>query len=185
MRKGTYICILTAVFAAVLFCVPVLGTEGLDPCELFSQSDAEALFKEPVSPGVLRDSVTPAGKSCRYSFKKNGSVFGISVRVCTTAEIASEGIYASAEDVFVRQVSARTSHEEASKTFQEVGVPGGEAFWGGTDLWVLKGNVLFLVTVHAPLEGVFKDMDEMDTALEKKNLDLSRHAAGVILGRLQ
>jgi len=108
------------------------------------------------------------------------------VRVCTTAEIASEGIYASAEDVFVRQVSARTSHEEASKTFQEVGVPGGEAiFWGGTDLWVLKGNVLFLVTVHAPLEGVFKDMGEMDTALEKKNLDLSRQAAGVILGRLQ
>ena len=56
---------------------------------------------------------------------------------------------------------------------------------GGTALWVLKGNVLFLVTVHAPLEGVFKDMDEMDTALEKKNLDLSRHAAGLILGRLQ
>ena len=185
MRKGTYICILTAVFAAVLFCVPVLGAEGLDPCELFSQSDAEALFKEPVSPGILRDSVTPAGKSCRYSFKKNGSVFGISVRVCTTAEIAAEGIYASAEDVFVRQVNARTSHEEASKTFQEVGVPGGEAFWSGTDLWVLKGDVLFLVTVHAPLEGVFKDMGEMDTALEKKNLDLSRQAAGVILGRLQ
>jgi len=41
------------------------------------------------------------------------------------------------------------------------------------------------VTVHSPLEGAFKDMGELDTALAKKDLDLSRQAAGVILGRLQ
>lgn len=168
---------LLAALAAVLFSVPARGAEVLAPCELFAQADAEALFNEPVSPGVSRETVAPAGKSCRYSFRKDGSVYGVTVRVCTTEEITEEGIYASAEDVFSRQVGARTIHEEASKTFQEVGVPGGEAFWEGTALWVLKGDVLFLATVNAPLPGSFKDMNGMTAALEKQNLALARKAA--------
>lgn len=177
--------VLAAVAAAVLLSAAAWGAEVPGPCELFAQADAEALFNEPVSPGVSRETVAPAGKSCRYSFNRDGSVYGVTVRVCTTEEIAEEGIYASAGDVFARQVGARTAHEEASKTFQEVGVTGGEAFWEGTALWVLKGDVLFLVEVHAPLGGSFKDMNEMNAAQEKQNLALARTAAGVILERLK
>jgi hypothetical protein len=177
--------VLAAVAAAVLLSAAAWGAEVPGPCELFAQADAEALFNEPVSPGVSRETVAPAGKLCRYSFRKSGSVFGVTVRVCTTEEIAEEGIFGSAGDVFARQVGARTAHEEASKTFQEVGVTGGEAFWEGTALWVLKGDVLFLVEVHAPLGGSFKDMNEMNAAQEKQNLALARTAAGVILERLK
>jgi hypothetical protein len=174
-----------AVMAVVLLSVPAWSGEVPGPCELFAQADAEALFNEPVSPGVSRETVAPAGKSCRYSFRKDGSVYGVTVRVCPTEEIAAEGIFGSAGDVFSRQVGARTRHEEASKTFLEVGVPGAEAFWEGTALWVLKGEVLFLLEVHAPLAGSFKTMDEMNAAQEKQNLALARKAAGIIAGRLE
>ena len=184
MRK-TLVFLLAAALAALLPSVPACRAEVPGPCGLFAQADAEALFNEPVSPGVSRETVAPAGKSCRYSFRKDGSVYGVTVRVCTTEEIAAEGIFGSAGDVFSRQIGARTRHEEASKTVLEVGVPGAEAFWEGTALWVLKGEVLFLLTVHSPLAGSFKTMDEMNAAQEEQNLALARKAAGVIAGRLE
>ena len=184
MRR-TMVFLIAAALAAGFLSVPAWGAEVPGPCGLFAQADAEALFSEPVSPGVSRETVAPAGKSCRYSFRKDGSVYGVTLRVCTTEEIAAEGIFGSAGDVFSRQIGARTRHEEASKTFLEVGVPGAEAFWEGTALWVLKGDVLFLVTVNAPLPGSFKDMNGMTAALEKQNLALARKAAEVILERLK
>lgn len=184
MRR-TMVFLIAAALAAGFLSVPAWGAEVPGPCGLFAQADAEALFSEPVSPGVSRETVAPAGKSCRYSFRKDGSVYGVTLRVCTTEEIAAEGIFGSAGDVFSRQIGARTRHEEASKTFLEVGVPGAEAFWEGTALWVLKGEVLFLLTVHSPLAGSFKTMDEMNAAQEEQNLALARKAAGVIAGRLK
>lgn len=59
------------------------------------------------------------------------------------------------------------------------------AHFAGTALWVLKGEVLFLLEVHAPLAGSFKTMDEMNAAQEKQNLSLARTAAGIIAGRLE
>jgi len=178
MRR-TMVFLIAAALAAGFLSVPAWGAEVPGPCGLFAQADAEALFNEPVSPGVSRETVAPAGKSCRYSFRKDGSVYGV------TEEIAAEGIFGSAGDVFSRQIGARTRHEEASKTFLEVGVPGAEAFWEGTALWVLKGEVLFLLTVHSPLAGSFKTMDEMNAAQEEQNLALARKAAVVIAGRLK
>jgi len=152
-------------------------------CELYTQADAEALFSENVSAGVMRQSMLPAGETCRYTFKKNGGVFGVTVKVSTTQAIREEGINDSAEDVFNRQTKARKSSAHAAKKFKEVQGLGRGAFWDGNALRVLKGDVLVIITVHSVLEGSFSNWEAMDAAHEKQNLTLSRKVAETVLSR--
>ena len=99
-----------AVMAVVLLSVPAWSGEVPGPCELFAQADAEALFNEPVSPGVSRETVAPAGKSCRYSFSRDGSVYGVTVRVCTTEEIAEEHRLRRRMEVIREFIQARSGN---------------------------------------------------------------------------
>ena len=57
------------------------------------------------------------------------------------------------------------------------------AFWEGTSLYVLKGDILVMVTVHSVLEGSFSNWEAMDAAHEKQNLTLSRKVAETVLSR--
>ncbi len=152
------------------------------PCELFTREDAEALFGEEVSEGVLRDAVSPAGQSCRYSFM---DAFGITLRVATTEAIVEEGIYDSAKDVFERQVKARKASANASKKYNELENLGDGAFWEGTSLWVLEGDVLLIFKVNSVLEGSFESREALDEAKEAQNLELSLKAAETVLSRLE
>lgn len=175
--------LMTAVF--IIFTFPARGEGSLLPCELYSRADAKALFNEDVSDGVTRETVAPAGNSCRYTFSKNGSVFGVTVRVSTTGDISDEGIFDSARDVFERQVRARKANEEAAKKYKEIEELGDGAFWEGISLWVLKGDALLIIKVNSPLEGSFKNREALDAAIEEKDLALSLSVAETVLPRLE
>ena len=154
-------------------------------CDLYTRADAEALFNEDVSEGVMRETVSPKGNSCRYTFRKDGDVFGVTVRIATTRAISEEGIYDSAKDVFDRQTRARKSNEEAAKKYREIDGLGEGAFWEGTALWVLRGDVLLVIKVNSVLEGSFDSREALDAAQEDQDLALSLDVAGTVLPRLQ
>lgn len=102
----------------------------------------------------------------------------------TTRAILKEGIYDSAEDVFQRQIKARKNSAYAAKTFKELQGLGAGAFWEGTSLYVLKGNILVIITVRSVLEGSFSNREAMDAAHEEQNLALSLKVADTVLSRL-
>ena len=141
-----------------------LALAALQPCELFTQSDAEALFKESVSSGISRDTMFPAGKACRYSFNKNGGSYNLDVRVCESAAIKAEGIQESAADVMAKQTNARKASPNASKTYLPISELGDDAFWSGTDLWVLTGDILIIINVNSFLDGTYNDMASANNA---------------------
>lgn len=104
-----------AVLLILLAGGPVLASATPDPCGLFTKTDAESLFKEPLSDGKPREVSLPAGMSCRYTFSKGGSVYGVTVRLATSDSIEKEGIHDSAKDVFSRMVKAQRLNEKAAK----------------------------------------------------------------------
>jgi hypothetical protein len=169
------------------FMTPTLARAGAsaDACGLYTRADAEGLFSQTVSDGVSRTTMFPAGESCRYSFTAKGDSYGITVRISTSAAIREEGINDSAADVMTRQKKARQAGGHAAETFRPVPGLGDDAFWNGSDLWVLKGDVLVVVTVHSVLEGSFKDMTAARKAREDQDLALSQTAAQTLLPRLK
>ena len=103
----------------------------------------------------------------------------------TSGAIRDEGIFDSAKDVFERQIRARKANEETLKKFGEIEELGDGAFWEGTSLWVLKGDVLLIIKVNSPLEGSFKNREALDVAHEEQNLPLSIEVAETVLPRLE
>jgi len=159
--------------------------ESPGPCELFTRQDAEALLKETITEERVLESNLPAGVTCRYAYRKEGSSYDIRVKLATDRSIAEEGIHDSAKDVFDRQVVTRRSHEYASKRLREFEGIGEGSFWDGSSLWALKGTRLVIVTVNSRLEGSFKDMEEMNTAKEEQNLSYSMEIMATVLERLE
>jgi hypothetical protein len=177
-----------AVTAFVLSLV-VLSNQGLaqespDACLLFTDADAGALFQKSVSPGVARAATTPAGSSCRYTYAKDGGVFGMSLTYCTDASIAEEGIFDSAADVMMRQLRARENSAHASKLLKIIPGLGDEAFWDGTALWMRKGGHLVLIKPSPHLGGSFANMEAADAAKEERSWELAVQAAEIVLPRL-
>jgi hypothetical protein len=162
---------------------PVRAGVSPDACSLYTQADAAALFGHAVSAGLPRTTMFPAGESCRYSFTAKGDSYGITVRISTSAALEEEGINSSAADLMTRQKQAR-KRGHAAKTFRPVSGLGEDAFWNGTDLWVLQGDNLLIIKVHSLLAGSFKDMAEARKAREAQDLDLSQKAAQTVLPRL-
>ena len=187
MKKMHFILLLLAAIP-LAFVMPmslVQADTATDACSLFTRGDAESLFKETVSEGISRDTVAPVGQSCRYSFNKKGGAYGIKVRVSKSAAIREEGIYTSAMDVMERQKKARKASQYASKTFKEVPGLGDDAFWNGTDLWMMKGETLVIITVNSFLDTLAKDMATLEKLKEEKNYSLSLQAAETILSAIQ
>jgi len=174
--------VFAVVFSVFVASARAQGSPG--PCELYTQADAKSLFNETVSAGVVKTAMLPAGETCRYTFNKKGDVFGVTVKVSTTEAIREEGIHDSAEDVFHRQMTAQGKSAHASKTFKEIQGPGHGAFWEGTRLYVLNGDILVIITVRSVLEGSFNSREAMDAAHEEQNLALSRKVAETVLSRL-
>lgn len=186
MKKITVCSPMIAFAVALVLSTAFAQSKGaLRPCELYTQADAEALFGEKVSAGVSRKTTFPAGESCRYTFNKKGGSFGVTVKVSTSQAIHEEGINDSARDVFERQTQARKSSEHAAKKFKEIDGLSDRAFWEGNNLWLLKGDVLITITVHAVLDGSFTNREAMDAAHEEQSLALSRQVAEKVLSKMQ
>lgn len=156
-----------------------------DVCGLYTQADAGELFNQTVSDGIARSTMFPAGESCRYSFTNKGDTYGVTVRIATTASISDEGMNSSAGDLMTRQKKARKAGGHAADTFHPETGLGDDAFWNGTDLWVLQGEYLLIIKVHSLLEGTFEDMASARTARQEQDLSLSHKVAKTILSRLQ
>ncbi len=174
---------------ALVLSVVALSNQGLaqespDACLLFTEADASALFQESVSPGVARAAITPAGGSCRYTYAKDGGVFGMSLTYCTDDSIAEEGIFDSAADVMMRQLRARKNSAHASTLLKIMPDLGDEAFWDGTSLWMRKGGHLVLLKPSPQLVGSFANMEAADAALEERSRGLAVQAAEILLPRL-
>ncbi|MBA3028405.1 MAG: hypothetical protein FP816_06270 [Desulfobacteraceae bacterium] len=187
MEKKHFVLFLVAAitWAFVMPMSRVQAETATDACSLFTRGNAEILFKETVSEGISRDTTAPAGHSCRYSFNKKGGAYGIKVRVSTHTALQAEGIYASAAEIMERQKNARKASSYASKSFKEVPGHGDDAFWNGTDLWLIKGETLIIITVNAFLDIAAKDMATLEKAKEEKNYSLSLQAAETILSAIQ
>ena len=156
-----------------------------DACGLYTKSDAEALFKEAVSDGVSRKAMFPAGETCRYTFSKNGDNYGLKLRLAESTAIKKEGIHKSAADVMARQKQARRNNPTAAKSFQEIPNLGDDAFWNGSDLWLLKGETLIIISVNSPMKGSFQNMEALKKARAEQDLALSLKVAESIVGRLK
>lgn len=177
--------LLLATLACQLTSLPeALAENPTGPCALFAREDAEQLFGHTVENGTLRTTMFPAGESCRYTFTEQGDSYGITVRIATSATIREEGMNDSAADLMTHQKQARQGTGHAAETFLELPGPGEEAFWNGTDLWSRDGEHLLIITVHAMLEGQFRDMASAGKALAEQNLALSLQAAETVLARL-
>lgn len=185
MKKSTGILMAMLLFP-LIFALPAVPVHAdvPDPCGLFSQEDAEALLGLEATTVRKTDAVSPAGKVCKYFFKKDGGVYEVKVRIASDGEISEEGIYDSAADIFVRQTEVRKKHDYASTKYRETEVPGAKAFWSGSSLWALKGDLLFIISVNAPLAGSFSSPDEANAAMEEKNMNLSLKALERVLERL-
>lgn len=158
--------------------------QQVNACELLTRDDAGKILGAAVSAGVSRTTMMPAGQSCRYTYQMNGSVYGVTVRITTDSEIKEEGFNDSATDLMSKQKETRTGHAYAATTFKEITSLADDAFWSGTDLWVLKGSVLFIVKSDSYLSGSFKNMNEAKQAAEAQNLQYSLDIARVVVARL-
>lgn len=179
-------CCAVFVLLSIAACISAFAEEMQPPhpCELYTRADAEALFQQQVSEGVRKTTAAPAGQSCRYSFQKKGGTFGLTVRTATTGSIREEGIFSSAQDVVLRQKRARTSSDQAAKQFMVIADLGDDAFWSGSALWVLKGDLLAVINVNPMIDGLFQNRDAMDAAKSERSLALSRQVARVLLSHL-
>ncbi len=187
MRRHVLFIGMSMIFAGswLLPQTPARAGSSPDACTLYTQADAAALFGQTVSDAIPRTTMFPAGESCRYAFNEKGDIYGIKVRISTSADIEEEGVNSSAADLMARQKEARQAGGHAAKTFRPVAGLGDDAFWNGTDLWVLQGDNLLIIQVHSVLTGSFKDMAEAGTAREEQDLELSQKAAQTVLSRLQ
>jgi hypothetical protein len=173
----------------LVLCFVFLSNQGLaqgspDACLLFTDADVSALLQESVSAGVARAAMTPAGSSCRYTYAKDGGVFGLSLTYCTDASIAQEGIFDSAADVMMRQLRARQNSAHAAVLLKVMPGLGDEAFWDGTSLWMRKGGHLVIIKPSPQLAGSFANMEAADAAMEVRSRELAVQAAEIILPRL-
>ncbi|MDY0391556.1 MAG: hypothetical protein RBQ88_11685 [Desulfobulbus oligotrophicus] len=160
------------------------GDDRPDACLLFSQSDASELLQATVSPGVVSKAVSPAGMSCRYFYKEDGGVFGVTVTHSTSATISEEGIYASAADVMMRQLRARKNSTYAASFLRTFSDLGEESFWDGTALWLRKHDHLVRIRPEPRVVGTFTDRAAADAAKRERSLALALAAGKVIVARL-
>lgn len=159
--------------------------DGFSPCDLFTQAEAEALFKRAVSEGQTGKTSMPAGLSCNYSFRKKGAAYGVTLKVSTVEAVKQEGIYGSPKDYFTRQKRARLASEITAKKLKMIPGLGDDAFWNGFDLLVIKGNYLISIIVNSYLRGTFDSSEAMEEARYEQDLALAQRVAEKVLPRIK
>lgn len=181
---------LTGMFIAVVLMVTMLAPStaaagSLNPCDLFTKAEAETFLKATISSERSGKAVAPAGSVCTYFYKKKGDTYSLKLKLSSTEEIGKEGIFKSARDAFDRQKKARMANANASKLLKPVTGLGDDAFWSGSDLWIVKGDYLITVLARSPLKGSFKNREAMDKARGEQDLDQSRKVAEKVLPKIK
>ena len=184
IKLSSTVCVV--LFMVVIFCpFDVWAVRPLKVCELFTKAEAGEIFKEAISSERARKTTAPAGDSCTYFYKKKGDVYSVAVKISSSGEIKQEGIFKSAKDVFDRQKRVRIANEGAAKLMQKVPIPLVDAFWSGSDLWILKGDYLVTVLVRSHLAGKFKNTEEMARAQADQDLEYSKKVAEKVLPEIK
>jgi hypothetical protein len=181
LTASTSFVLLAAVFSGA----SAQGKATPNPCDLLTKAEAETLLKEAVSDGQTGKGVMPAVSTCKYSFKKKGATYGVTIKVATTDALRQEGFYNSAKDVFTRQKKARMLSEDTAKQMKAVPGLGDEAFWNGNDLWIIKGDYFVNIVAGSFLEGSFKSTEAMQKARYEKDLELSRKVAEKVVQKIR
>jgi len=187
MKKSIVLLGAVLVVLAVAFAlnpVPARAAGTLDACTLLTKAEAEALFNQASASHKAGKVSAPAGNICTYFFKKKGGTYSVKLRVSSSDEIKSEGIFSSAKDVFDRQKKARMANAATAQKMRSIGGLGDEAFWNGHDLWILKGRYLFTILAQDQLAGSFKSKEAMEKARAEQDFNLSQRAASKILGKM-
>lgn len=188
MKKSTVLlgtALIVVCVAIALSQVPARAAGPLDACSLLTKADAEALLNQASSSQKAGKVSAPAGNQCAYFFKKKGGTYSAKVKVSSSEEIKSEGIFKSARDVFDRQKRARMANADTAQKMRSLGGLGDEAFWNGYDLWIVKGGYLLTILVQDQLAGSFKSREAMDKARAEQDFNLSQRAASVILLKIK
>ena len=127
----------------------------------------------------------PAAVSCRYSFRKKGADYGVTLKVSTLETIKQEGIYDSPKDYFTRQKRARLASDITAKKFKVMPGLGDDAFWNGLALWIIKDNYCINIVVNSYLKGSFDNSEAMEKARNDQDLALARRVAEKVLPRIK
>ncbi len=156
-------------------------TRAADICSLLTQKEAAELIQAKVQEGQVSQGMMPAGPICTYlSLEGDAS---LKYKLSSDKDIKEEGLFDSAADIITRQRKARRNATISGVTLDVKKIPGDDTLWDGSNLWVVSGDTLLLVTVVHRTEQTFTDMAEMRKELRKERRQCSIKAAEIILER--
>jgi len=170
---------------AVIAWAPSQSQAGqVTACGILTKADVETVFSHTVGEGQSGKGSMPASTSCKYTYKKNGATYGVTLKLAETDAVKQEGFFASAQDVFARQQKARMSSEQTARSMKVIPNLGDEAFWNGYDLWVVKGSYCVVITASAFLGGTFRSSEDMAKARSEQDQALAVAITKILLAKL-
>ncbi len=176
--------LLTVVFV-ILAAAPAAANDGVSACDLLTKAEAEGLLRESLSDGQPGKTSMPAADTCKYTYKKKGATYGVTLKVATTATLKQENFYNSAQDVFSRQKKARMASPDTAQKMRVIPGLGDDAFWNGYDLWIVKGPYFVNVISSSFLAGSFPSTAAMEKARYDQDLLIARKIAEKVLPKLK
>ncbi len=180
-------CLLPAVIVAMLASVVIVAEPAgaMNACDLLTKADAEGVLNETLSAGQPGKTSMPAADTCKYTYKKKGATYGVTLKVAATGALKQEGFYSSAQDVFSRQKKARMASTDTAKKTQVIPGLGDDAFWNGYDLWIVKGPYFVNIISSSFLPGTYPNTAAMEKARYDQDLSIARKIADKVLPKLK
>lgn len=184
MKK--YFPLLIVVFVILAAAAAGAGpVQGVGPCDLLTKAEAEGLLRETLSDGRPGKTSMPAADTCKYTYKKKGATYGVTLKVATTGALKQENFFTSAQDVFSRQKKARMASADTAKKMQVIPGLGDDAFWNGYDLWIVKGPYFVNIISSSFLSGSYLNTAAMEKARYDQDLLIARKIAEKVLPKLK
>ncbi|MBT4512565.1 MAG: hypothetical protein HOC20_10205 [Chloroflexi bacterium] len=158
-------------------------TIEIDPCTLITKQDAESLLGEEVGDAWQQEAIAPAGKSCSYSTQEMATSKKATVTIHSSALIAAEGIFDSAQDAYDRHKRAVLGSDYGKELFQAIDGLGSDACWDGM-LRILQDDLYITLEVASlPVEGA-SSSEELQEMQNVKTIAAERTLAQIVLNRL-
>lgn len=147
----------------------------VDPCVFITKSDAEAIAGGPMNEPLQDESQDPAGKSCRYfSTQESNLSRAVEIQVLESDNLKMS-LYGWPADEYFSHFKA--GHKNAGDDFEQLQGLGDDAYWWGSNVFVLKGKYVLMVSARGFGSG------GEDT--EAKNKEATIKAAHIAVGRLK
>lgn len=147
----------------------------VDPCALITKSDAEAIAGGPMNEPLQDISEDPAGKGCRYfSTPESAMSRAVEINVWESDNLKRSMYGWPADEYFSR---FKAGHENAGGDFEQLQGLGDDAYFWGSNVFILKSKYVLMVSARGFGSG------GEDT--ERKNKEASIKAAQIAVGRLK